>query len=358
LLPDETLSTIDSDYFSGFTATAREPGSGDLYGSPFFPDFPTMQYRKDWAESSGYNPESDNWATEPMTWQEFSEITADIKEQQDAQFGFTFQFDIYEGLSCCDFNEFMSTWGGAYFGGRENLFGPVGDRPVTVNEEPVKQAVRMVRTFIHGSDDEEALDGYTGNIAPQDVLSWTEEPSREPMLNGDAVMHRNWPYALNLNGAEDALGEDYGAMPIPYAVTEDESNYEGIGGTMSALGGWHMTANPNSQQSEAVSEVIRTHVESDQLKLDLLDIWGWVPPKPELFTSSRAQEVEPIGRYMDTLRVAGENVIARPVTVAWSSQSSAIASEVNAAASQSKSTEQALSDLQGQLEDIEEEAAG
>jgi ABC-type glycerol-3-phosphate transport system substrate-binding protein len=147
-------------------------------------------------------------------------------------------------------------------------------------------------------------------------------------------------------------------MPIPYAVTEDESNYEGIGGTMSALGGWHMTANPNSQQSEAVSEVIRTHVESDQLKLDLLDIWGWVPPKPELFTSSRAQEVEPIGRYMDTLRVAGENVIARPVTVAWSSQSSAIASEVNAAASQSKSTDQALSDLQGQLEDIEEEAAG
>jgi maltose-binding protein MalE len=357
VLSGDTLSTIQDEYFSGFNATAQEPGSGDFYGSAFFPDFPTMHYRKDWVESAGYNPESDNWATEAMTWKEFSEITKQVKDEQGAEFGYTFQFDIYEGLSCCDFNEFMSTWGGAYFGGRENLFGPVGDRPITVDEEPVKQAIRMVRTFIHGSSDSESLDGYAGQIAPADVLSWTEEPSRKPMLNGKAVMHRNWPYALNLNGAEEELGTNYGAMPIPYAVTESESSYDGIGGTMSALGGWHMTANPNSENLEGVKQIIETHVNSDQLKLDLLEIWGWVPPKPELFSSSRAQEVQPIGRYMDTLRVAGENVIARPVTVAWSAQSSAIASEVNAASSQKKSPDKAMSDLKSQLQDIEDEAS-
>ncbi|MFB6125938.1 MAG: substrate-binding domain-containing protein [Halolamina sp.] len=352
MLPSDAISTVNEEYFNGFTATARG-GSGDLFGVPLFPDFPTMQYRKDWAEEAGYNPESDNWATEPMTWQEFSQVTKDIKEQQSSKYGYTFQFDIYEGLSCCDFNEFITSWGGAYFGGRENLFGPIGDRPVTVDTEPVKNALRMIRTFVHGQDDPESLDGYAGQIAPSEVLSMTEESSRKPMLNGDAVMHRNWPYALSLNGASDALGEDYGAMPIPYAVSEGEAMAQGTGGTASALGGWHMTVNPNTENEEAVKEVISTHVNSDQLKLDILEIYGWLPTKPELFNSSRAQEVEPVGRYMDTLKVAGENVIARPVTAVWSSQSSAIAQEANAAAAQKKSPSEGMGDLESKLQEIE-----
>ncbi len=33
----------------------------------------------------------------------------------------------------------MTSYGGAYFGGRENLFGPIGDRPITVEEHRGQQ---------------------------------------------------------------------------------------------------------------------------------------------------------------------------------------------------------------------------
>ncbi|WP_435151695.1 hypothetical protein [Haladaptatus sp. DFWS20] len=125
-------------------------------------------------------------------------------EQSGVPYGFTFQASLYEGLPCCDFNEFISTWGGAYFGGREYLFGPVGERPITVANPAVVDSVRMIRTFIWGQDDPSALDGYAGGIAPTGVLTWIEDTSYSPFGAGDAVMHRNWPYAINSAGAESA----------------------------------------------------------------------------------------------------------------------------------------------------------
>jgi hypothetical protein len=247
-----------------------------------------------------------------MTWSEFSQATADAKEEAGTDYGFTFQANIYEGLSCCDFNEFMSSWGGAYFGGRENLFGPVGDRPITVDEQQVIDSIRMVRTFINGSDDEFAMDDYQ-KISPEAVLQWTEEPSRQPFTNGNAVANRNWPYSIPINGAEDAFGEDFGTMPIPFAVPESESPYEGLGGTSSALGGWHATINPNApaDKKSAAYHVLNA-MKAESVQLLALEEIGWLPPRPDLFESDRAQNVPIIGRYIDTLRVAGENAVPRP----------------------------------------------
>ncbi len=60
-----------------------------------------------------------------------------------------------------------------------------------------------------------------------------------------------------------------------------------------------------------------------------------------------------MGHYMDTLRVAGENAMPRPVTTVWPDQSELIAEEVNAAVSGDKSPEDAATDLQDGLEDTE-----
>jgi ABC-type glycerol-3-phosphate transport system substrate-binding protein len=272
--------------------------------------------------------------------------------------GFTFQANVYEGLSCCDFNEFMTSYGGTFFGGRENLFGPVGDRPITVDEESVLNSIRMVRTLIHGEDDEHSLDGITGNISPEAVLQWTEEPSRKPFTGGNAIMHRNWPYSITINGAEDVFGEDLGVMPIPYGVTPDESEYEGTGGPVAALGGWHMTMNPNAPdgQKSAAVQVLRAMMEP-QFQLANFGIQGWIPPRPELLESDEAKEVDVIGRYLSALRVAGENAIPRPVTVVWPQQSGKVAQEVNNAYAQEKAPEQAMSDLKSQLEQIEQSAS-
>ena len=350
-LDESELQTIEDEFFEGFTSTARDPESGDLYGLPYFPDFPTMQYRKDYAREAGYDDSDfEQWATESMTWEEWSQITAEIAEASDAQFGFATQWANYGGTSCCTFNEVMSSWGGAYFGGRDNLFGPMGERPVTVNESEVIDSLRMMRTFTEGVD--ENFGNYASDIAPSEITSWQEEDAREAILNGEAVMQRNWPYAITLNAGE--LGTDaYGAMPIPYAVSEDEAAQPGTGGTTSALGGWHVVLNPNSESKDAAMEVLRTAMQ-DEVYLGMLDIWGWLPPKPALFESDQAQEIEPIGNYMDTLQVAGENVMPRPVTTVWSTQSSFIAREANSTVAGSKAPDQAMADLQGDLEDTEE----
>ena len=357
-LPDELVSDVDDNYFSAFTETARDPGSGDLFGVPMFPDFPTMQYRKDLVEDAGYDPESNNWATEPMTWEQWSNIAEDVQDNADVDYGFTTQWDIYAGTACCTFNEIMSSWGGAYFGGPDNLFGPIGDRPVTVDQPEVISSLNMMRKFVHDEDAESQFSSYGGGFTPTNILGWQEEGARTPFAEGNSVFHRNWPYSLALTGrnpddTEDpALGQDLGAMPIPYAVSEENAAQPGTGGTTAALGGWHMTANPNIDNQDDVAAVIRAAMEPD-FQLTLLSVQGWLPPRPELFNSSEAQDVDVVGRYMDTLQVAGDNTMARPVTAVWSDQESNISQQANRAVGQEASSADAMATLQSALEDTE-----
>ncbi len=352
-LDDETIDAVDEQYFEAFTDTARDPDTDELYGVPLFPDFGTMQYRKDYAREAGYDDDDfEQWETEPMSWEEWSEVTAEMVEASDATMGLSTQMAIYEGTSCCSFNEVLSSWGGGYFGGEENLFGPVGDRPITVDEEEFIESLAMLRTFVD-ADDENALEEFEGDIAPSEITEWSEDESLPQMENGSAAMHRNWPYAIPL--MVDEVGtDDYGVMPIPYGVTEEEAAQEGMGGTASALGGWHTVLNPNTERPEEALEVIRVTMQDD-FNLGLLELWGWLPPKPELFESEEAEEIEGIGEYMDTLRLAGENAVARPVTEVWPTQADLIAQEVNSAVDGTKSPEEAASDLQTGLENLEEE---
>ncbi len=357
-LDDEDLSLIEDEYFESFTATARDPDNGDLYGVPIFPDYPTMQYRKDYAREAGYSDDDfEQWATEPMTWQEWAEVTQDIVENSSGEYGLATQWDVYEGTSCCTWNEVMSSFGGAYFGGFDNLFGPVGERDVTVDSPEFIEGLRMMRTFVAEEHDEHTLEEYPTGVAPSAITSWQEEDARQAILDGEAVMQRNWPYAINQNVevADDPIPvEDYGAMPIPYGVTEDEAAQPGTGGTTAALGGWHLTLNPNSERTEDAVAVLRATMQDD-FNLGMFDIWGWIPPKPRLFDTDEAAQVEPMGNYMQTLRVAGENAMPRPVTPVWPDQSTLIAEEVNSAVAGDKSPEDAAADLQTGLEEIEQQ---
>ncbi len=355
-MPKNHMDQVSNTFLESMLNTARDD-QGNIYGQPLFADFPTMQYRKDWVEQAGYDPEGEGWATKPLTWKKFSNVTKDVMESVDKDVdGFSFQGAAYEGLSCCDFNEFMSSWGGAYFGGRDNLFGPVGDRPITVDEKRVLDSIRMIRTFIHGSGDSASLSGYAGSIAPQAVVQWQEEPSRGPFSNGNVVMHRNWPYSININGAQDKFGEDLGVMPLPYAA-EEGAKYEGVGGSTAALGGWHLALNPNAEDAHmsAAAQVLTT-LAKEQVQLDMFEIGGWIPPVPDRIANDRTKQLDVIGRYVDTLAFAAETAMPRPATVVWPQESQQIAKEVNAAFRQQKTPQKAMSDLKASIEQIESSA--
>lgn len=351
MLSSSLKEKIKSQYQSRAVASTSGP-NGDLYGIPMFLGIPTMQYRKDLVEDAGYD--TSGWATEPLTWKKFSKVTKDVlNKNDDINYGFTFQAKAYEGLSCCDFNEWMSSWGGAYFGALSNLFGPIGERPITVNEPQVAKSLQMVRTFINGTEDPVALDGYAGNIAPSAVLQWSEEPSRKPFTGGNAIMHRNWPYSIKINGSEENFGKNLGTMPIPYAATPEEAKYKGTGGAAAALGGWNLTVNPNSQKKDAVVEIMKA-MSTDSYQAKQFEAVGWLPPKPSVYDSDRVRNVPILGRYMDTIKVSVENAIPRPATAVWPQQSSKIAQTVNSVLAQEEKPQPALDSLAKTIEQIEQ----
>jgi ABC-type glycerol-3-phosphate transport system substrate-binding protein len=352
-LPPEMVERVQNNYFQASLDTASM--GGDLFAIPLYVDFPAMLYRKDLVMEAGYDPS--DWATEPMSWKRFSEVTRDVQTQTDTTYGFTFQAQNYEGLACCTFNEFMTSMGGAYFGDHENLFGPVGDRPITVDDESVLKAIKLVRTFIANDSDDNTLDGYASGITPGDVLTWAEIPSFEPFANGNAVMHRNWPFVIPKAAkpeSEGGFGTDVGMMPMPYGVTESAAAFEGAGGSASALGGWHVAMNPNSTptQKQAAVQVLKAML-TEQFQLEAFTIAGWSPPNSKRFNSEKARDVPIVGRYLDTLLVAGEHAVPRPVTKVWSKESDQIASRVHAALSGKASPEEAMARLKSSLKQIE-----
>ncbi|PSQ54811.1 ABC transporter substrate-binding protein [Halobacteriales archaeon SW_8_68_21] len=361
-LSSDTVSYVQDSYLDSAVSTASDPETGDLYGLPLFPDYPVMHYRKDLVEDAGYDPDGENWATEPMSWREFAEMAADVWEQNggpdggEFDYGFTTQADSYVGLACCTFNETMTSFGGAYFGDHENLFGPIGDRQVTVEEESVYEAIRMMRSFMEGPDAEHAHPDFP-QISTTDLLSFTEEPSREPFTGGNAIFMRNWPYAIPINLDSDAFdAADYDVMPLPYGVEAGEGNYEGTGGPAAALGGWNLTINPNTQRLDDCVQVLEAFANEDVMVNNFAE-GGYIPPDPSVTESVDPEEVGALGDFIDTLAVSGENTVPRPVTVAWPDQNSQVTSEVSAAYQAEKSPEEAMADLAESLESIESDLA-
>jgi ABC-type glycerol-3-phosphate transport system substrate-binding protein len=68
------------------------------------------------------------------------------------------------------------------------------------------------------------------------------------------------------------------------------------------------------------------------------------------------QDVPVWGEYANTLDLAGQNAVPRPVTVVWPDQSPAIAQQVNAVLAGQQSPEEGMSKLKGTLEQIESSA--
>ncbi|MEF8882968.1 MAG: sugar ABC transporter substrate-binding protein, partial [Halapricum sp.] len=64
--------------------------------------------------------------------------------------------------------------------------------------------------------------------------------------------------------------------------------------------------------------------------------------------------VGPIGNFLETMAVAAENTVPRPVTGIWPDESPLIAEEVHNAYRGQKSPEQAMSDLKDSLENVEQ----
>ena len=353
-LSRETLSFVESDYLQAAVDAASHPESGDLYGLPVFQGYPVLHYRKDLVEAAGYDTEG--WATEPLSWSRFADVAADVLEANpELDYGFTTQAANYIGTACCTFNEMMTSWGGAYFGDHENLFGPIGDRPITVDEEPVYETIRMMRSFMYGPDADHANPDLP-QITTSDLIEFKEEPSRQPFTEGRAAFMRNWPYAIpiNLNEGGFTAGEDYDVMPLPYGVEEGQGAHDGAGGSSHALGGWNLTINENTDRLEECVAVLEAFANPDVM-LTVLEELGLLPPDPSVLEGADSEDDGGLSAFVDTLVVSGQKTVPRPVTAAWPDESPRISDEVTTAYLGEKSPQEAMGDLTERLERVETE---
>lgn len=350
-LPETLIDEVDSSYLEMARRTASLDGA--YYGIPMYVDLGTILYQKDLLEEAGYDPEARGWATDPPTWKEFSRATKRATEESDTRFGFTVALDDFPGLACCTFNEFMSSFGGAYFGGLDTLFGPVGDRPISVTEQPVIDSLEMLQTFVEGVSGP-AGGEYASDIVPRAAINWSTSQAQQQFFSGDAVAHRGWPFEIVAAGSEQSLGRNLGVMPIPTGVSKAEARYPGTGGVVSALGGWHLSLNPyaSAEKLQAAYHVIETMM-TESFKRKMLEADGLLPPNPDLLSAGRIPDTAILDRYAETLQVASENAIARPVTPVWTSQARAIATHVNDVFTRFRDPRAAMSDLESRLRSIE-----
>lgn len=219
----EATKDVVGDHFPSIIQS--QTVNGKLVALPIFTDAPALYYRKDLLAKHGKTP--------PKTWDELAATAKEIQEKERAAgqadiWGFVFQANAYEGLTCNALEWIKSSGGG-------QIVEP--DGTISVSNEMAAAAIDRAREWI-------------GTIAPEGVLAYQEEESRGVWQTGNAVFMRNWPYAYALgNGDDSAVKGKFEVMPLPTANDGEEPS--------STLGGWNLAVSKYSDEQEAAIELVK-----------------------------------------------------------------------------------------------------
>jgi len=198
---------------------------GKLVAMPFYTDAPALYYRKDLLDKHG--------AKVPTTWAEMAETAKAIMDKERAEtgnqslWGYVFQANAYEGLTCNALE-----WIGSNGGGQ--IVEP--DGTISVYNPKAVEALELAKSWV-------------STIAPQGVLSYQEEEARGVWQQGNAVFMRNWPYAYQLGNSEDSQVKGrFDVAPLPVGPSGDRS--------AATLGGWNLAVSKYSRNREAAIELV------------------------------------------------------------------------------------------------------
>lgn len=212
---DRYLTAAERDKFLKAPLTANQYGAR-LFGMPLFIDAGLLYYRKDLLDKYRLPP--------PRTWPELVEQAKTILAgEKDADLvGFSAQFKQYEGL-VCNMMEYILGNGAALWDDK---------RLTSALDQPAGMAaVRFVR------------DRIIGEISHRGVLAYEEPESLALFTEGQAIFHRNWPYAWSVaNDAQRSrIAGKVGMTPLPGFST---------GTGVATLGGWQIGISRLSRQPD------------------------------------------------------------------------------------------------------------
>ncbi len=270
----EAAKDVVGDHFPSIIQS--QTVNGKLVALPIFTDAPALYYRKDLLEKYGKTP--------PKTWSELAATAREIQEKERAAgqadlWGFVFQANAYEGLTCNALEWIKSSGGG-------QIVEP--DGTISVNNEQAAAAIEEAKAWI-------------GTIAPQGVLAYQEEEARGVWQTGNAVFMRNWPYAYALgNGDDSAVKGKFDVMPLPTASAGEEPS--------STLGGWNLAVSKYSDEQEAAIELVKFLASKDVQKERAVQL-SQLPTIAALYDDPDVAAAQP---FMPNWKPIFESAVPRP----------------------------------------------
>ncbi len=258
---------------------ASQTVNGRLVALPVFTDAPALFYRKDLLEKYGKTP--------PKTWDELAATAKEIQEKERAAgqadlWGYVFQGNAYEGLTCNALEWVKSSGGG-------QIVEP--DGTISINNEKAAAAIDRIK-------------GWVGAISPQGVLAYQEEESRGVWQTGNSVFMRNWPYAYALgNGDDSAVKGKFAVAPLPTATDGDQPS--------STLGGWNVAVSKYSNDQEAAIALAKFLSSAEVQKRRAIELSN-LPTVAALYDDAEVAKAQP---FMPAWKPIFESAVPRPSAV-------------------------------------------
>ena len=311
-LSDRFTPDMRSKYLDGpVTSVIYE---GKAWGVPWFTDAGMFYYRKDLLEKSGFS-------APPKTWDEMKEMRAKVQRDSGTRYGYVFQGSQDEG-GVVDALEHVWNAGGDV---------SEGDR-VVIDSPEAAEGLTLRRSMI------------TDGVAPMASDNYTTQESQAVFTNGDAVFMRNWPFVYGLLSDPElskVKPEQVGLALIPVAD-------EGVR-SVSGSGGWNFLVNAGSEDKLDEIWTFIEFMSSTESQKTLALQSTRLPTLKSLYEDQEVLEKVPVA---DLGRASLEHTRPRPVSPYYSDMSLEMAEQFNASLNGDVSVEQALAELQRELQNI------
>jgi trehalose/maltose transport system substrate-binding protein len=194
---------------------------GKLVAMPWFGDFGILYYRTDLLRKYGYR-------TPPKTWAQLGAMAKKIQdgEQQSNPnfYGYVYQGNAYEGLTCNALEWLASSGGGQFVAGKK----------ATINNPRAAAILNLQRSWV-------------GEITPRGVTTYQEGEADQAFGAGNAAFMRNWPYAYSKSQSGPIKGK-FDVTVLPHT---------GRSASVGTVGGWQLGVSRFSKNQGAAIELVR-----------------------------------------------------------------------------------------------------
>lgn len=296
---------------------------GNVIAIPWFTDAGLLFYRSDLLQKYGYSGP-------PKTWEDLTTMAKKIQDGERAAgnsnfWGFVWQGNAYEGLTC-DALEWFYSYGGGTFVNNQGQ--------VTVDNPQAVKALTLAASWV-------------GNISPPGVTGYMEEDSRGVWQAGNAAFMRNWPYAYSLGQASDSpIKGKFDITVLPMGSGPDARH-------AATLGGWNLAVSRFSKYPAQAASLVQ-YLTSEKVELErALPPYSNLPTRPAVYKDPALANSE--NTFMVKLLPVFENSIARPSTITkgkYNQVSSAVWTAVHNVLTGQEQAAPALKALQSKLVQI------